>query len=83
MTSPPTPLLQAYCLYTSLSSPLNPCQLLYLGRPQDRTGSPILGDLEERFPPCPQRKGGEMQHCEVAEEMCIHRSLQGEGSNLN
>jgi hypothetical protein len=58
MTSPPTPLLQAYRVYTSLSRPLNPCQLLYLGRPQDRTGSPILGDFEERFPPCVGGQGG-------------------------
>ncbi len=31
-------------------SPLNPRQVLRLGRPQDRTGSPILGDFEVQFP---------------------------------
>jgi hypothetical protein len=39
-------------VYTKVfESPLNPCQVFYLGRPQDRTGSPILGDFELRFPP--------------------------------
>jgi hypothetical protein len=33
------------------SRPLNPRQVLYLGKPQDRTGSPILGDFELQLPP--------------------------------
>ena len=34
-----------------LECPLNPRQVLHLGRPQDRTGSPILGDFEGYSPP--------------------------------
>jgi hypothetical protein len=42
------------------SCPLNPRQLLYLGRPQDRTGSPKLGDFEigSPHPPHSPLKGG-------------------------
>jgi hypothetical protein len=34
--------------------------LLYLGRPQDRTGSPILGDFETPAPPRIGGLGGKM-----------------------
>ncbi len=42
------------CVYEAFC-PLNPRQVLYLGRPQDPTGSPILGDFET---PAPPRIGG-------------------------
>jgi hypothetical protein len=34
-----------------LESPVNSRQMLYLGTPQDRAGSPILGDFEIPVPP--------------------------------
>jgi hypothetical protein len=37
-------------LHKSYKCPLNPRQVLYLGRPQDRTGSPILGDFKSFSP---------------------------------
>ncbi len=51
--------------------PLNPRQVLYLGKPQDRTGSPILGDFEVPVPPKIGGRGGrDLFNCVSPEIKC-------------
>jgi hypothetical protein len=46
--------------------------MLYLGRPQDRTGSPILGDFEAPVPPKFGGLGGQNAVCKRSSERCVY-----------